>query len=485
MTESRFRECVRCGLVGTTVMLPTGPICYRCRRNIAYHPAVCPECLELRPIAYPSTSSYGVLVCAGCAGEESVFACTGCGREDHPYGATRCARCILAERLAELLTDPGTGTIHAGLRPLHDELAAAARPQSVITWLKKPPATGAEILGLMARGELPISHDTFRALPADRSHNYLRDLLTSTGVLAPYHPPIEQIERWLADLLDGLDHDTAAVISRYGRWHHLRRLRGLAERGTLSKASIYSARSKINGAIRLAQWAAAHGITVDQLTQTELERYLADHPGGRTSEQSFVAWLRRTRTNTRVNIPWREETIPEVVVSDADRWEQINLLLHDDTIGLYARIGGLFTLLFAQPLETIVAMRANQITIEDDGRVLVAFDGIPIEMPPGLDELIRRYLGTPRTPSIASRDHGWLFPGRHPGRHMVRENFRAKLVANGIRPGQSRHVAMFALAGEVPAPILAELVGIADKTAMKWAALAARDWAGYISDRAR
>ena len=166
MTESRFRECVRCGLVGTTVMLPTGPICYRCRRNIAYHPAVCPECLELRPIAYPSTSSYGVLVCAGCAGEESVFACTGCGREDHPYGATRCARCILAERLAELLTDPGTGTIHAGLLPLHDELAAAARPQSVITWLKKPPATGAEILGLMARGELPISHDTFRALPA-------------------------------------------------------------------------------------------------------------------------------------------------------------------------------------------------------------------------------------------------------------------------------------------------------------------------------
>lgn len=188
--------------------------------------------------------------------------------------------------LAELLTDPGTGTIHVGLRPLHDELAAAARPQSVITWLKKPPATGAELLGLMARGELPISHDTFRALPADRSHNYLRELLTSTGALAPYHPPIEQIERWPADILDGLDHDTAAVISRYGRWHHLRRLRGLAEHGTLSKASIYSARSKINGAIRLSQWAAAHGNTVDQLAQTELERHLADHPGGRTSEQS-------------------------------------------------------------------------------------------------------------------------------------------------------------------------------------------------------
>jgi hypothetical protein len=34
-------------------------------------------------------------------------------------------------------------------------------------------------------------------------------------------------------------------------------------------------------------------------------------------------------------------------------------------------------------------------------------------------------------------------------------------------------------------PILAELIGIADTTATKWAALAARDWSNYITDRAR
>lgn len=142
--------------MGTTVMLPTGPICYRCRRDIAYHPEVCPECFELRPIAYPSTSNYNVLVCAGCAGEASVFACTQCGREDHPYGADRCARCILTERLTTLLTDPATGMVHNTLRPLHDELATAIRPQSVITWLQKPPATGKRLLGLMATGQMPI-----------------------------------------------------------------------------------------------------------------------------------------------------------------------------------------------------------------------------------------------------------------------------------------------------------------------------------------
>ncbi len=61
-------------------------------------------------------------------------------------------------------------------------------------------------------------------------------------------------------------------------------------------------------------------------------------------------------------------------------------------------------------------MRVDQITLSDDGSVLVTFDTVAIEMPPGLDDLIRRHLDRPGSPSIASVDHGWLFPGRHPGR---------------------------------------------------------------------
>jgi hypothetical protein len=77
-----------------------------------------------------------------------------------------------------------------------------------------------------------------------------------------------------------------------------------------------------------------------------------------------------------------------------------------------------------------------------------------------------------------------VLPRPTPGRHLVRESFRGHLVAAGVRPGHSRHAAMFSLAGEVPAPVLAELIGIADKTAVEWAALAARDWNTYITARA-
>ena len=331
-------------------MLPIGPICYRCRRNIAYHPGVCPECFELRPIAYPSSSSDGVLVCASCAGEASVFACTRCGREDHPYGADRCARCILVERLTVLLTDPSTGGIHDKLQPVYDELAGAFRPQSVITWLKRPPATGARLLGLMARHEIPIGHDTFRALPSDRSHNYLRELLTSVEILPPYDASLERIDRWLEGKLAPLDADSAAVISRFARWHVLRRLRRDATRGEITKGQVNTARGQINGAIRLTRWAHHHGTTIPALTQSQLEDYLAEHPGGRTGQYGFITWLRRTRTNSNVGLPPAPSTFPEVVVSDQDRWEHIDTLLHNDTIRPYARIGGLFMLLFVERL---------------------------------------------------------------------------------------------------------------------------------------
>ncbi len=152
MRTPRRTDCARCGEREAGFVLPTGSICAICRRSLAYHPAVCPECFELRPIAYPSLSSYNVLVCAGCAEEPSIFVCTGCGREDHPYGNTRCARCILRERLTALLTDPTTGEIHAGLRRLFDAMLDSPRPQTAIYWLSRPPGHGPALLRQMATG---------------------------------------------------------------------------------------------------------------------------------------------------------------------------------------------------------------------------------------------------------------------------------------------------------------------------------------------
>ena len=71
--------------------------------------------------------------------------------------------------------------------------------------------------------------------------------------------------------------------------------------------------------------------------------------------------------------------------------------------------------------------------------------------------------------SYRAGDTRWLFPGRLPGRPIVTETVRGVLVRHGIHPRASRSAALFSLASQIPAPVLADLVGIANTTAVQWA----------------
>ncbi len=423
------------------------------------------------------------LVCASCAGQESVFACGECGREDHPYGASRCARCILAERLTVLLTDPTTGRIHHQLQRVFEELVTSDRPQTGIWWLRKMPGVGPRLLGAMARGEIEISHDTFRSLPSDRVHDYLRGLLVALEVLPPFEVRIERMLPWIESVITDLPADQAALVRQFAHWHVLRQMRKAAREGRLTSSITNAARRRIRLAVNFLTFLQAHGATAATATQDLLERY-GEHVGGLTSsDHSFIAWLRRTRLNTHsLTIPHVASPSPTMTVSDSQRWDAVERLLRDQSLRTYTRIGGLFTLLFAQPLSRIVAMRTRQVTLATDS-VHVTFNTIPIQMPPQLDDLIREHLEHRGKSLYASSDNGWLFPGGNPGRHLVTENIRAQLVAIGIKPYENRKATLFQLAGDMPAPVLAELIGITNSNASDWARLAARDWTTYLATR--
>ena len=461
--------------------LPHGVLCVRCRHRLHYHPAACPGCAQVRPLGYRDAA--GAAVCAGCAGQPSVFACAECGREDHPYRGRRCARCLLRERLTRLLNDPATQTRHHQLRPLFDTLIAGDRPQTTIYWLRRPPGRGPELLGRMARGEVAISHDTFDALPTDRAHTYLRDLLAAVGVLPPYQPGITRMQRWLDDKLVELPEDHATIIGPFARWQVLRHLHQQTRHRTITLGMTNTGRAQIIAAIRLLSWAAEHGTTIAQLTQPDLETYLDEHPAGRYAQCRFVGWLNTSGTNPHLTLTYPTPAPPQVTLSDADRWGHVERLLHDDTIRPYTRIAGLFMLLFAQPLAVICAMRTDQVRLHPDDTVTVTFDTDAIQLPDPLDDLVRQHLTRRGQASYVARDNGWLFPGGIPGRHLNTENIRSQLVERGIQPSHARNAAMFDLAAQIPVPVLADLLGIATSTATRWAALAAKDWSRYIADR--
>jgi hypothetical protein len=303
-------------------------------------------------------------------------------------------------------------------------------------------------------------------------------------VLPAYEPRIERILPWLDQKLGPLAADHADLVRRFAHWHVLRHLRNIASQQHLTKATTDNARDRISAAIRFLAYLDQHGATAATATQEQLEHYQTNHAISLASEYTFITWLRRSRINTRLRIPYVPTSTPAVTISDEQRWQHVERLLHDQTLRSYTRLGGLFTLLFAQPLSRIVAMHTSQVTITADSRVDVTFTTVPIQMPALVDQIIHDHLQHRGRSLYASRGTQWLFPGGKPGRHLQTENIRAQLVAIGIKPYESRKAALFHLAAEMPAPVLAELLGIADTTAADWAKLAARDWTGYIADRA-
>ncbi|WP_392675260.1 hypothetical protein [Streptomyces sp. LN785] len=79
-------------------------------------------------------------------------------------------------------------------------------------------------------------------------------------------------------------------------------------------------------------------------------------------------------------------------------------------------------------------------------------------------------------------DVPWLFPGGHPGHPLTDSQIGKRLHRFGVRPKQDRSTALFTLATEVPAAILARMLGVHIKVAVQWQQASAGDWAAYAAD---
>jgi hypothetical protein len=76
----------------------------------------------------------------------------------------------------------------------------------------------------------------------------------------------------------------------------------------------------------------------------------------------------------------------------------------------------------------------------------------------------------------------WLFPGGQPGRPISTTQLTQRLNQLGIQPNQARSTALFQLATEIPAAILARTLGIHTDVAVAWQRLSAGAWANYAAE---
>jgi hypothetical protein len=112
---------------------------------------------------------------------------------------------------------------------------------------------------------------------------------------------------------------------------------------------------------------------------------------------------------------------------------------------------------------------------------------VPIQLPEPIATLARTVISNRKGHATigALAPSPWLFPGGQPGRPISSAQLTHRLNNLEIRPNQARSTALFQLATEIPAAILARTLGIHTDVAVTWQRHSAGDWTSYAATVSR
>ncbi|MGH9379221.1 MAG: hypothetical protein ACRD2Z_01205 [Thermoanaerobaculia bacterium] len=477
-------RCQGCGQLAEIQSRRGGtPICRRCYRQPR---RPCGRCGRIRRVSVRARGDQPDL-CPACHWA-AVAVCVRCGAEGPTRGVRKgepvCLRCLAAERLDDVLAGQDA-EIPPPLLPLRQAFLAAEQPRSVHVWLDRSP--GVRILRQLASGALPLSHEALDELPQTSSLRHLRALLVAAGALPERDPHLASLERARDQLADSLEHpDDRRLLLAFATWRILHRLRRRARRGAPTVHAAKNARTRIAEAARFLAWLRQRGLSLADLSQADVDRWLAGGAAARRYVRDFLGWARERGEIGEVEVASGDARgAPRPVDAEA-RWVLARRLLHDEGLDPADRVAGALVVLYAQPVSRIASLRLRDV-IEQDGQVFVSFGRERVLVPEPLASLLgrlpwRRQVGPSGKVPGASE---WLFPGRQAGRHLHPEYLRSRLGALGIDCRASRNAALLQLAAQVPAAVLADTLNLHPNTAVRWVKTASGDWSRYAAERAR
>ncbi len=448
------------------------PWCPPCQRRCA----VCSACGHHTAIVSGTLTDP---LCADCTAPAPWRDCPTCSDPDHPHPG-RCGRCLINTRLDELM-GPDSACLPPGLRTLRENIAAAEHHITAMRWLTKPAI--APVLADLAAGRMPLTHAAFDELGDHQALAHLRQTLVAVGALPERDEELVRLERFLADFLAcQSDSDRRKILHRYTIWHLLRRLRARNHGRPTSRQQALRIRSHTRAASAFLDWLEAHGLTLGSCGQADLDRWASDDAGAyRFETGNFIRWA-YTNKLTAGHLASARWGGPAQLMDDQHRWDTARRLLNDEDLRADDRLAGLLVLLYAQNATAISQMTVEQIHI-DAGEVRLRLGRVPIQLPEPLATLTRAVVANRKGHATigALAPSPWLFPGGQPGRPISTARLTQRLTNLGIRPNQTRSTALFQLATEIPAAILARTLGIHTDVAVAWQRLSGGDWASYAA----
>jgi hypothetical protein len=329
-------------------------------------------------------------------------------------------------------------------------------------------------------GVIEVSHVGLDAVAprAPQAVGFVRAQLVGCRVLQARDEPSAAFAAWHAQALERIapGRDRAHVRA-YATWQVAHQLARTSQSGRPTVSAQKYARSLVGEAIKLTCWLHAQQHELRDLRQDLLDAWLADGPGVRRRARLFVAWLQRAEVTGALHVDWPYDFPQQPALQDEQRFAVLRRLLDDHDIGLRERFAGSVLLLYAQPLTRIAQLRTADITTTDSGETAITIARGAITLPEPLASIALAL----RYQRVADGEQdGWLIPGRKPGTHITAEHLRKRLAPHGITSRPARHGALLALAGRLPAPILAECLGIHQARAAQWARAAGATYAPYV-----
>jgi hypothetical protein len=484
--QAPAEPCAGCGQLARVATRKDGqPLCGRCYQKPTRR---CGQCGRVRLVARRACDGQPDL-CPTCY-PAPMLDCSVCGqhgrcRRTTPGRAPICFRCQLDRRLHQLLAGYD-GAIPDSLARLHRAILEIGNPVTALGWLDRSPATA--VLAKLASGELALTHQALDELPRGFAVDHLRQLLVASGALPDRDPHLARLEQAVGQLAATLAYpDDTRLVRAYATWRVLRRLRRSAEHGKLTIHAAHHGRDLVAEAVRFLAWLRDRDHGLESCRQADIDQWLAT--GATTSRQlvrGLLGWAAEQGLLAGITLPPVTTVTPHRTLDTDQRWALARRLLHNPAVDPVDRVAGALVVLYAQPVARIARLSRADLTRDGD-QTLLRLGRDQLLLPEPLASLAHQLTGNRPVGMAGNLDLTpvWLFPGRRPGTPMHPTHLARRLAKLGIDCRASRNTALLQLTAEVPAAVVADLLGLNPSTATKWAQIAGGNWTRYAADCAR
>jgi len=460
----------------------TEPVCQRCRRKRHIN---CPCCGKNRRPA--GTTSDGRVVCKNCLVlDGKPFVCPTCGKEGKRHSKSMCDNCYWLQYMERRTRDAVALIRNTWLadsfRSFVRELSAQLGSHSIVPRFERYFLFFAALDGKdFAPGE--VTAEVLAALfgaEGLRRHAVPFGFMVKHGLLPEIPENILEEEsqkrrqedilgrlsvQWTSDLLKSFYSHLLTVQLRY------------QSRGWVGERRRFVPKT-ITAALRTAsdflEMASEKCISVQQIDQDLLVRFIVMSPGKANSIRAFVRFLCRGKKLFRkLKVPTIRHNMPVDTFLTYQRYGQLlRIWLNPDDVSLKESLICLLMLLYGQTVKKTVRLRMSGLAKKQNGSYRIMLGRSEITLDHDVSDLLSKYIEGRK--ALCAMEDEWendyLFPGRKRGEHLSEGAVTYYLKKHDVTAEKLFASAiLYAYQGGITQPkILVKAFGITDGTAIKY-----------------